>query len=189
MQGTWVWSLVRGLDPMCCNYNPTQPPEIKNTDCLPLGLLCARHCVRASFHPRSTLEGKCYSALRTLMLKEAKHAHGPSGSRLVLRSAHLQRTCVFPLCHADTLCSEQSPWESDREVKHLKEKFQRERTKRNWRTHSRSPPGRSKSIKNWMNVCWGEGDDNNKTGFIYQWVFLYSIFVSNNNNKVYCLYL
>ena len=152
-------------------------------------LLCARHCVRALFHPRSTLEGKCYSALRTLMLKEAKHAHGPSGSRLVLRSAHVQRTCVFPLCHTDTLCSEQSPWESDREVKLLKGKFQRERTKRNWRTHSRSPPGRSKSIKSWMNMCWGEGDDNNKTDFIYQWVFLYSIFVSNNNNQVYCLYL
>ena len=176
MQGTWVRSLVGELDPMCCNYNPTQPPKIKNIDCLPLGLLCARHCVHPSFHPCSTLEGKCYSALRTLMLKKAKHARGPSGPRLVRRSAHLQRTCGFPLCHADTLCSKQSPWESDGEVKSVKEKFQRERAKRIWRTHSRSPPGRSKSVKNWMKVHWREGGDNNKTCLVYQWVFLYSIF-------------
>lgn len=43
------------------------------------------------------------------MLKEAKHARGPSGPRLILRSAHLQRTCGFLLCHADILCSKQSP--------------------------------------------------------------------------------
>lgn len=129
---------------------------VPNTNCLPLGRLCARCFVSVlSFHPHSTLQGRCYSALRKLMLKEVKYAHGPRGPRLGLRSTRLQRICGFS-CVLLNLCSEGTLWESDqRQVQHVKENVQRERIRKFWKTSTRNLHGRCKSVKNWGEVCWG----------------------------------
>lgn len=47
---------------------------------------------------------------------------GPSGPRLILRSAHLQRTCSFS-CVMQIFCAQNRVLESDREINSVKEKF------------------------------------------------------------------
>lgn len=144
------------------------------------GTVCIPHFILAPL-----FEGKCYSCPEDTDAQGVKYACGPSGPRLILSDLRIfKELVVFPVsCRYFVLRTES--WESDRET-NRKEKFQRERAKRILEDPFKKPPG-SKSVKNWMNVCWRERGDNNKTCLVYQWVFLYLIFVLNNN-QVCCLY-